>query len=180
MKHQTIAKLCTAALLTALGILLTRFFSIQLTLTIRIGFGVLPIMLAGLLLGPWWGAAVGAMADIIGFFVAPMGDFYIPGITLSTAMQGFLPGIAAWHIFKNRGFGAVLTAAIANSVVVGCLMTPLWLTMAYGQYTFIGILPAQALKALVMIPVNTMIAWPVVKAWEASPLRRMPAPGAAK
>ena len=50
----------TVALLIALDVILTRFLSIQ-TQSLRIGFGFLPVAVAGIAYGPFWGAVTGAV-----------------------------------------------------------------------------------------------------------------------
>ena len=64
--QQTRLQRLTGSALLALSIIATRFLSIQ-TPIVRIGFGGVPIILAGLLFGPGWGFAVGALADLISF-----------------------------------------------------------------------------------------------------------------
>ena len=74
------------AFLVALNIVLSRLLSMRISIGgvegIRIGLGGLPIILAGIGLGPWQGGIVGAVADIIGYMINPMGA-YAPHFTLS-------------------------------------------------------------------------------------------------
>ncbi|HBK85843.1 MAG TPA: folate transporter, partial [Firmicutes bacterium] len=86
MQHTRLSRMVTAALLVALSIVASRFLSIN-TPIIRIGFGWLPILLAGLLYGPGWGFIVGAIADFIGANLFPFGP-YFPGFTLSAGLSG--------------------------------------------------------------------------------------------
>ncbi|MEI6157806.1 MAG: folate family ECF transporter S component, partial [Atribacterota bacterium] len=81
-------------LLIALGVILTRFASIRVSIGgiegIRIGVGTLPIMMAGILMGPLSGSLVGCLVDIIGYALNPMGP-YMPHFTLTAALYGFIP-----------------------------------------------------------------------------------------
>ena len=70
-------QLVTMALLVALDIVLSRFGSINLWNT-RIGFGFVPIVVAGMLLGPFKAAVTAAVADVIGALLVPTGAFFPP------------------------------------------------------------------------------------------------------
>lgn len=89
-------KLVNLGLLISLSVVLTRFFGTQLLIAgvgaLRLSFGEVPIMLAGVLFGPLAGACVGGLADIIGFAINPMGGAYIPLLTVTAALTGALPG----------------------------------------------------------------------------------------
>ena len=56
--------------LVALNILATRLFSIMIPLggigALRLGFGPVPVILAGILLGPFWGGMVGLASGPVG------------------------------------------------------------------------------------------------------------------
>lgn len=58
-------------LLTAVSIVLTRFFGVMLPIAganaLRLSFGEAPVMLAGVLFGPASGALAGVAADLVGF-----------------------------------------------------------------------------------------------------------------
>jgi ECF transporter S component (folate family) len=100
-RWMTTSVLVKAGLLAGLSIVFTRVFSFMIPLAglpaLRIGFGSLPITLAGILFGPLVGGAVGTVADLIGFLINPMGGAYFPGFTLSSALNGVIPGLVfAW------------------------------------------------------------------------------------
>ena len=60
-----------AGMFIALNIVLTRFFSYTVVIggvqNIRLGFGEIPVILSGIMLGPVYGAITGALADLIGY-----------------------------------------------------------------------------------------------------------------
>ena len=89
--------LTSVSLLVALSIILARFLSLRISIGgvegIRIGFSDFPLILTGILFGPWWGALAGITADIIGYLLSPMGP-YMPHFTLTSGLKGFLPGIS--------------------------------------------------------------------------------------
>ena len=79
---------CLAALsmLTALQVVLSRFVSIE-TPIVKIGFGFVPVMLAGGLFGPIGGLIVGGLSDFVGAILFPFGA-YFPGYTITAAFSG--------------------------------------------------------------------------------------------
>ncbi|MBU4228094.1 folate family ECF transporter S component, partial [bacterium] len=84
-------KIATMGLLIALSIILTRIASLRIAIGgvegIRIGLGGLPIILGGVLFGPLSGGLIGAISDVIGYFINPMGA-YMPHFTLTSALTG--------------------------------------------------------------------------------------------
>jgi len=98
-KEGSLKKMIVAAFLIALSIVLTRMLSIT-TPFFRIGFGSVPIMIAGIVLGPQTGFLVGAVADLVGFVISPTGSF-MPGFTLTSALTGAIPGIL-WKVTATR------------------------------------------------------------------------------
>jgi ECF transporter S component (folate family) len=58
--------LIIAGLLAAMSIVLGKFGAINIGNSIRIGFGGLPIQMAGIFFGPVIGGAVGLVADVVG------------------------------------------------------------------------------------------------------------------
>ena len=91
-----------AGLLVAASVILTRWLGVTVSLAgvgaLRLAFGDIPIILAGLILGPLGGGLVGATGDLPGFALNPMGGAYFPGFTLTAALTGVLPALSikAW------------------------------------------------------------------------------------
>ncbi|HOB35071.1 MAG: folate family ECF transporter S component [Firmicutes bacterium] len=77
-----------SGLLAAMGIVL-QYFSITMPL-MRIGISPVPIMVAGLVLGPVYGGITGLVKDTVGFLVAGQGSFF-PPITVIQMLYGILP-----------------------------------------------------------------------------------------
>jgi ECF transporter S component (folate family) len=130
--------LVKAGLLAAISIVLTRVFSIMIPLggipALRLGFGSLPIMIAGLLFGPIVGGLTGVVADLIGVMLNPMGGSFFPGFTLSAAMNGILAGLLfqTFKIHKKK-----LNYNIANAIVILMfLLIVIGIMVVYGVITF--------------------------------------------
>ena len=143
--------LTTCALLIATAIILT-FFKIPISQIIEISFAMIPVALAGIIFGPIVGAGVGAISDILGYFVKPTGTFF-PGFTLSAALTGVVFGL----ILKNRfTIPRVIIASIIYMVLVGVVLKSIWLSILYGN-AFITLVPVRITKEAVMIPINVVL-----------------------
>lgn len=143
--------LVCVAFLIALDVIFTRLLSIQ-TQFLRIGFGFLPVAIAGIAYGPFWGGVCGAVGDIIGMLLFPSGAFF-PGFTLTALLTGVIFGLV---LHKKASIIRILIAAAI--VCIGCnlLLDTLWLDMLYGS-GFIAILPGRIIKCLINIPIYTVL-----------------------
>ena len=110
--------LCAAALLVALSVVLGKYLQIPVGDSIRLSFENLPILLAGIFLGPLWGGVVGITADLIG--CAVMSYAVNPIITLGAALVGVLSGVMARAVTPRDRvisvWGIYLTVAVAHIV----------------------------------------------------------------
>lgn len=142
MKAQKNTKIMvTCALLVALQVILARFLSINTTFVV-INFSFLAVALSGILFGPLWALAVGAVSDLIGATLFPFGAFF-PGFTVTAGLVGLIYGLflhqkgegfhgrALWLRVVGASLCASLTRLVLNSV---------WLYIMYGKGLF-GMLP---------------------------------------
>lgn len=139
------------ALLIALDIIFTRFLSIQ-TQFLRIGFGLLPIAVAGIAFGPAWGGVCGAVGDILGMLIYPSGA-YFPGFTLTAALTGVVFG---FFLYKKRSFTRIVAACAVVCIALNLGLDTLWLDIMYGQ-GFITILPGRIVKCALNIPIYAIL-----------------------
>ncbi|PKM89440.1 MAG: folate family ECF transporter S component [Firmicutes bacterium HGW-Firmicutes-12] len=126
--------LVEGAFLIALSIILTRFFSIKITVYgvegVRIGLGVMPIIIAGFRLGLYQGAKVGALADIVGYLLSP-GGAYMPHFTLTSALNGVLPSLLIGKKEKISEVRLVLSVVISY-FVISMILVPYFLFKLFG------------------------------------------------
>ncbi len=130
-------QLAQAAVLTALAIVLTRFFS-SIAIgggVFRIELGQVPILVSGLLLGPVLGFLVGVVADLLGSLISLQGQFHL-GITLTSGLLGLLPGLVFALLAARRlstwqrlVLGVVL--AFVVDFLLGLLLQSLWLAQLF-------------------------------------------------
>lgn len=169
MDTSTLAK---AGFLTALSIVLTRFFYFFLPIaglanTLRISFGELPIMVAGLLFGPIVGGISGVAADAIGVLINSQGAFH-PGFTLSSMLWGVIPGLLGSLYIRNRSykeaysFKNVFLAVSISFIVISIGLNTLWLSTMMGK-GYIVLLPGRAIGAIVNIPIQSIIMTTLLK-----------------
>jgi len=134
MRHDT-RQTVSLSLLVGLSVLLSRFASIRPVFAgveiVRIGFGALPLVLAGIMYGPWAGAAVGAASDILGFLLSPLGGPYLPHFTLTAALTGFLAGVMSQAI-KFKGIYRSLLICAAALIPTKGVLIPLFQAWLFG------------------------------------------------
>ncbi|MDR1439835.1 MAG: folate family ECF transporter S component [Clostridiales bacterium] len=141
-------KLIQLAFLIACEIVLTRFCSIN-TPIVRIGFGFLPVAVAGMLFGPLWAGGAAALGDIIGVVLFPSGAFF-PGYTLTAFLTGFVYGA----LLHNKG--GWRRTALAVGIVALCWnlgLDTLWLYMITGK-GYLALFPTRIVKSVLMAPLQ--------------------------
>ncbi|MEW6081441.1 MAG: folate family ECF transporter S component [Bacillota bacterium] len=134
--RKSTARLTSMALLIGLAIVLTRVASVRIAIGgiegIRIGFGSLPIIMAGAMFGPGAGAMAGALEDLIGYFINPMGP-YMPHFTVAQALSGFIPGLILW--FRTTEVPSIMHLMLAVAVgqgIVAVGLRPYFLETLFG------------------------------------------------
>ena len=141
-------KIIYGALLTAIKILLTRFFSIQLP-TMRFSLSFVPTMMIGMLFNPWISGAIAAATDIIGFAIAPRGEYFF-GYTLTAFLSGFVYSVFLYK--KEVTLKRVVMATVINVVFLNMGLNTLWASMT-----------TRIVKNLVDIPLRIMIFMSVIQ-----------------
>ncbi|NLL19411.1 MAG: folate family ECF transporter S component [Clostridia bacterium] len=153
------------AMLVAVSIIFTRTMAVMLpiagAMTLRLSFGEIPIILAGILFGPLAGFMAGIAADLLGYMINTFGGAYIPGLTLGAGLTGLLPGLLLRNVNKDLTFWRLLSAIALTQVVVSLGMNTFWLSVTY-SIPMIAMLPARMLAQLIMIPVYTLVIHTVV------------------
>ena len=97
-------KIAVAAQLIALGVIISSLsFIIPISgiPAIRIDLIIIPVILAGIMLGKLYGVIVGTLVDIIAYFILFQGyGPFNPGFTINLAMTGFIAGFV-FTFFRN-------------------------------------------------------------------------------
>lgn len=110
----------------AMEVILARFLSLH-TWNLKIGFSFLPVVAAAYWGGPLAGGLTGALGDLIGALLFPVGA-YFPGFTLSS----FLDGAVYGAIFrKGIGKKQILLAVLIVQLGISLLLNTFWLTILF-------------------------------------------------
>ena len=123
--------LIVSALLAAMSIVLGKFGAINIGNSIRIGFGGLPIQMAGIFFGPVVGAAVGLVADVIGCLLK--GYAINPVITLGSVCIGLFSGLMFHHVLSpmKSVLPKIALSAVTAHVIGSMIITSLGLYAYY-------------------------------------------------
>lgn len=154
------------SLMIALNIVLTRVASIRIPIggveVVRIGFGGFPIIYSGIAFGPLAGGIVGAVGDIIGYWINPAGA-YMPHFTLSAALTGIIPGLVLkpfdkseynfWHLILAIGIGQTITSII---------MVPYFLNRLF-DVPLIATIPGRIKGQIIHIPLYAYMTKIIMK-----------------
>ena len=164
-------------LLIALNVILTRVGSIRIggggTEIIRIGFGGYPVIFAGIVFGPLAGGVVGAIGDLIGMVVSPMGP-YMPHFTLVAALTGIIPGLIML-MFKDSksktNFWKLLLAIAIGQIITSVFITPYFMERLF-SVPMVTTVPGRAITQAIQIPLYAYITKVLLQrlplVWEAN------------
>ena len=157
-RNKRLYTMVQCALLIGIEVVLSRFLSIR-TPVVRIGFGFIPMAMAGMMFGPTYGFAVGAISDLLGATLFPSGPFF-PGFTLVTGLSGMTYGMLlhpkngeTWS--QKNFFFRVLIAVLIINIPLELGLNTLWLTILYDK-AYLAMIPVRFVKQLVMIVVQTV------------------------
>ena len=163
MKKIPVKLLTYSAMLIALEVVLSRFFSIN-TMGLKIGFSVVPVAAAACLFGPVCAAVVYAMGDFIGANLFPIGPYH-PGFSLCAAAMGLVLGL---FLYRKNGekvpfFPNIVVPAVVNNIVFGLLINTCWVAMLYSKKTYWGWFLYRLPEYAVMIPVYLIVIPVIIK-----------------
>mgnify|MGYP000946199307 CR=1 FL=1 len=166
---KSIRCLTVTALLIGVSVAL-KFVMIMPSETLKISFAFVGLAAIGMLYGPVVAGLAGVVTDVIGFLVKPTGAFS-PIFTLVEVAGAVIYGIFLYGLnpvkldFSSRSafFGGLKTngfqvfrifmAKFCVNLFCNVFLNTLCLTVLYGQ-AFMVILPARALKNLIMWPIS--------------------------
>jgi ECF transporter S component (folate family) len=168
--YKEFANLRSITLLGMLGAIsiILGYLTIMPTDTIKITFVFLPNEFIYYLLGPTVGAFFGAAIDILNFFIKPTGSYFF-GFTLSGILTGLIYGVILYK--KPLSVKRIFIATLIRVIFIDLLLNTYWLQTMYG-YNFMAMLPMRALKNFIMLPIETIILFGLIKGVEATGILR--------
>ncbi len=153
----TTKKLVIMGILTALSVVLTRLLSFYITGAVRVGFGEIPIIIAGIWLGPIYGGAVGGLSDFVGANLLSGLGFY-PPIIVGPILIGSIAGIMSMVLkVKQRCRLWKIAMLVAVTLIVASVFyTTFAIQMLMGGDYFVLML--SRLPAIAISIVGSVIA----------------------
>lgn len=153
-----IKKIIIAGLMLATTIVLSRFLSIKTPIVV-ISFSFIPLMLSGILLGPWWTMMIAGLADLIGALLFPFGAYFV-GYTITSLLAGFVYGLFLHRKdekLNNKKFVLkLIISCLIVLIVCNGLINSLWIYIT-SKKAIMAILPTRLLKQIVMLPIEVVI-----------------------
>lgn len=154
-----LSSLTGTALLMAIKAVIAQF-TIAVSNLLEIGFsGVVP-GICGLYYGPVLSGLAGILADTIEYILRPSGP-YFPGFALNEFVAGFVFG-CFFYKQKNITWKRVLCAQFSVTFINNLILTPLWLSMLYGN-TFYAIWTGRLLVQIIRFPIDFALLYVVIQ-----------------
>lgn len=122
---------------------------------LRLSLTFMPVAWASILFGPIAGGITGALGDIVGWAINPVGPFF-PGFTVSGFVSGIIYGLFLYR--KEITWKRVIFAAITMILVVEVLLNSIWLYILTGN-AYKVLVVARLIKALITIPIQILILY---------------------
>ena len=166
---KAVTTLAACAMFAALAMILNQVASIDIGPYVRIGFSGIPNRLVDYLFGPVTGCLFSGILDVVKYFLKPSGPFFF-GFTFNAMLASFMYG--CFYYRKKLTIKRVLAAKFIVMLTVNVLLNTLWLSMLYGKGIMV-LLPARALKNLIMWPIDSIIFYSLTKLIEQTGVFRM-------
>lgn len=151
MKKPNTRFMVTMGLLVALHVVLSRFCSIN-AWNLKIGFAFVPVFAAAFLYGPVPAGVVGAVGDLLGAVLFPIGP-YFPGFTVTCFLTGIAFGLL---LHKKQSLPRILIAVAISQLALGLLLNTLWISILY-ESPFGALLITRVVQCLILIPVECLV-----------------------
>lgn len=142
----------TMGLLVALEVVLSRFASINLW-NLKIGLAFVPVMLAGMLMGPVKSGFVAVVSDVVGALLFPSGAFF-PGFTVTALLRGILYG---GLLYKKPSILNITVVAVIDQLVLSLFLTSFWLSILYSS-PYWPLVISRLVQVLPLLPIEIAIA----------------------
>ena len=125
--------LCVAALLAAITVIIAYVCkALTVTMSVRITFENLPLILAGYILGPWVGFLTGLCADITSTATSQYGIAGInPIITFGSASVGFFSGVVSHYIIPKKSVLQIILTVFISHIMGNMFIKTLGLYFYY-------------------------------------------------
>ncbi|MBM3461612.1 MAG: folate family ECF transporter S component [Armatimonadetes bacterium] len=174
MSHRRTLFITQVALMVALAVVVRRLATPQVPM---LNLGGLPIILAGLILGPLAGACTGAISDVLGYFFVAVGPYH-PAFTLTAALTGALPPLILRGLpgraasVADESVARLAVAIFIGQTITKVGMKPFIMHELFGWSIWLTA-KVNLVVQLVHAPLYAVVARPLLRAVTHS--RRVPA-----
>ena len=147
LKKLTVSQLCAVAMLIAVTVVLSAVSGyLRVGNISKISISFISVYIAAAAFGPLIGGAVGALADIVSFFVNPVGG-YMWQFTLIEYAYGFIFGLFFYRSEKSNSSGAVIWIKVIACAAVQFVSNMTLKTLALMS---VGYAPSNFLAAMAL------------------------------
>lgn len=131
---RSVHTLTLAAMLVAMSVIIGIFCKNFMNFgggLFRVTFENMPIILSGILFGPWVGAAVGIATDLISYLLSA--QIYPPNliVTLGAAVVGFSAGFVSKYAVKKSGYTRIIVSGAVGHLLGSMIIKPVGLFTFY-------------------------------------------------
>ena len=145
------------------------YFTISIGNFLKIGFTFLPNQTAFYLFGPVAGGIFGGAMDILNYFIKPTGPFFF-GFTFDAILSGVIFG--AFLYKKPLSIKRIFIVSAVEMIIVNLILHTYWLSILQGK-AFLALLPLRALKSIIMLPIETILLFTLLKYLESSGIKKI-------
>ena len=145
---KNVYSLAAIAMLLALRVVLGMFANATLPMfgnTVKLSGAFLPIATAGVMFGPVPAGLVGALGDVVSFFLFPTPGGYFPGFTISGLLTGLIYGLAFYK--NNISLPRTIIAWVTNTLLVETFLAAYWLNIILADSPYPVLLTARFVSA---------------------------------
>ncbi|MHC5269445.1 folate family ECF transporter S component [Enterococcus sp. LJL98] len=154
-------KISMMGLLIAIMVILSRILGFEWQF-IKISFDFVPKIIMAMLFGPLWTGVGAVVADLIGMMLFAKAAFF-PGFTLNAFLGGAIYGYFFYK--KEVTIKNAFLCTLVNTLLIGFVLTPLWLAIMYNQpLTSWVIWGPRLVKGILMLPIQTILTYVVGRA----------------
>jgi len=122
---------------------------------LRLSLTFMPVAWSAMLFGPVAGGLTGALGDIVGWTINPMGPFF-PGFTFSAFVTGVIYGLFLYK--REITWKRVFLASITMVLIVEAGLNTIWLSIMTGS-AYKVLIGARIIKSIVLMPVQAFILY---------------------
>ena len=158
-------KIVICSCLVALFCVLRMFTTIVITNMWQVQPANIILSISGAIFGPWIGALVGVLADLIGYWTRVDTGFYFFGFTISAAMIGLIYGCVFRFVKIKSMFLKVVIAQSLVCVIVDLCLNTYWLGVMYGNGVFV-LAPYRLFTKLAELPCFAAVTYVLLKVYE--------------